>query len=395
MPWTLRMTLLITGLTAVCMIYNIARLYWYSRQTGLHSPQTFWALCIGTVVLIFSYPLSGWLIYVSAGSFSREWFPVWMIVLFWYGFIFNAILLTWILAIDLINLIVTRLFKIKRPQFQTIFGLGAVFITVSVFLFTAVKATCDTYRVNADQISFEKASVYSDGQEPMRIVHISEIHADRYTSPARMDRYMQKVREAEPHIVLITGDLISSGLDYLEVAADAVSSVHPPLGVHFVMGDHDFWSGQDQIAEALESRGVNVIRDSNEWLELGGQSIKITGVTEVYSRSIDRSLLRDLLEENRGEQVSILFSHQAPDDMIDLARESETDILLAGHTHGGQIRIPVFFKKLTAASMETDYVLGHWLLDEMLLNINSGLGFTLAPIRYNAPAEVSVIEVNL
>lgn len=393
MPWTLRMTLLITGLTVVCVIYNIARLYWYSRQTGLHSPQTFWALCIGAMVLIFAYPFTGWLVYISTGSFSREWFSVWMIVLFWYGFIFNAILLSWILAADLINLILTYLFKIKRPQLQTIFGLGVIFITVAVFLFTAVKATYDTYRVNVDKMSFKQASVYSGDQDPLRIVHISEIHADRYTSPAKMDRYMRKVEETEPDIVLITGDLISSGLGYVEVAADAVSSVNPPLGIHFVMGDHDYWSGQDQIAEILESRGVNVIRNANEWLEFGDQSVKITGVTEVYSRSIDRSLLRELLEDSRGEQVSILFSHQVHDDMIDLARESETDILLAGHTHGGQIRIPVFFKKLTAASMETDYVIGHWWFDEMLLNINSGLGFTLAPLRYNAPAEVSVIEV--
>lgn len=394
MPWTLRMTLLVAGLTAVCMIYNSARLYWYSRQTGLYSPQAFWALCVGAFVLIFAYPLTGWLMYILTGSFSREWYPVWMIVLFWYGFIFNVILLSWVIATDFINLIVTYLLKIKRPQLQTIFGLGLILITIAVFLFTAVKAIYDTTRVNVEQISFERTSSVTNSHNPLRIIHISEIHADRYTSPAKMDRYMRKVKAQKPDIVLITGDLISSGLDYVEAAGDAVSSVNPPLGVHFVMGDHDYWSGQDQIAEALESRGVNVIRDSNEWLEFGDQTIKITGVTEVYSTSIDRGLLRELLAESRGEELSILISHQAPDDMIDLALDSGTDMMLAGHTHGGQIRIPFFFKKLTAASLETNYVIGHWFLDEMLLNINSGLGFTLAPIRYNAPAEVSVIEVS-
>lgn len=393
MPWTLRMTLLIAGLTAICMIYNAARMYWYSKQTGLHSAKHYWALIGGAAILIFAYPVSDWFIHAVTGNFSQYGYAVWMISLFWYGFIFNTVLLSWILAADIIHLIVTYLIRIRRPQLQTLMGLGVLFVTAAVFLYTLGKTMYDTNRIRVEHITVEHQSVASGELDPIRIVHISEIHADRYTSPDKINRYMRTVREQEPDIVLVTGDLISSGLDYVEIAANSLASVQPPLGVHFVMGDHDYWSGQDQITEALQNKGVNVIRDANEWLPYGEGVIKLTGITEVYSASINRDLLQELLMEQRDEHLSILFSHQAPDDVIKIALDEGTDILLKGHTHGGQIRIPIFFRKFTAAGMETDYVIGHWFLNNMLLNVNSGLGFTLAPLRYNAPAEVSVIDI--
>lgn len=393
MPWTLRMTLLIAGLTGFCMIYNTIRIYWYSKQTGLHSPKNYWILVGGLTILIFAYPLSAWVINAATGNFSLYWYPVWLISIFWYGFIFNTVLLSWILAADIINLTVTYLLRVKRPQFQTLLGLGVLVITAAVFVYTSAKTIYDTNRIKVEQFTFEHPAVASGELDPLRIVHISEMHADRYTSPEKISRYMKKVEEQNPDIVIFTGDLISSGLDYVEAASNALASVNPPLGVYFVMGDHDYWSGQDEITEILESRGVNVIRDANEWIELNGRTLKITGITEVYSTSINRDLLRELLDERRDEQVSILFSHQAPDEIIEMAADAGVDIMLAGHTHGGQIRIPIFFKKFTAANLETDYVNSYWQKNGMILNINSGLGFTLAPLRYNAPAGVSVIDI--
>lgn len=387
------MTLLIAGLTVTCMIYNTLRIYWYSKQTGLHSAKKYWALVGGVTILIFAYPLSGWFMHAVTGNFSLYWYPVWMISLFWYGFIFNAVLISWILAADIINLIVTYLIRIKRPQLQTLMGLAVLAVTFAVFIYTMGKTIYDTNRIKVEYITVEHQSVAAGELDPIRMVHISEIHADRYTSPDKIKRYMRTVREQQPDIVFVTGDLISSGMNYVEIAANSLASVQPPLGVHFVMGDHDYWAGQDEITEILESKGINVIRDANKWLTLGLGSIKLTGITEVYSTSINRDLLQELLSELKDEQLSIFLSHQAPDDIIEIAKNSGTDLLLAGHTHGGQIRIPIFFRKFTAANMETNYVNGYWQKNGMILNINSGLGFTLAPLRYNAPAGVSVIDI--
>lgn len=393
MPWTLRMTLLVTAITAVCFFYNWIRIYWYSKQTALYTSRRYWLVTGSTATVIFAYPFSGWFLHAITGSFSREWYPVWVIALFWYGFIWNAVLLSWILAVDIFNMIATYIFRLKRPQFQTLLGLTVLVITATVFIYTAAKTVYDTNRVKVETITLEHPAVGAGELDPFRIVHISEMHADRYTSPEKIERYMNVVKAQNPDIVFFTGDLISSGMKYVEPAAVALATVSPPLGVYAVMGDHDYWTGQDEITEMLEQRGVNVVRDASEWVDLNGSTLKVTGVTDVYSTAIDRELLRELLADQRDEQFRLLFSHQAKEDLIEIAIEYDTDLLLAGHTHGGQVRIPFFFKMLTAASEETDYVIGHWKLDDMLLNINSGLGFTLGPLRYNAPAEVSVIEL--
>jgi predicted MPP superfamily phosphohydrolase len=94
-----------------------------------------------------------------------------------------------------------------------------------------------------------------------------------------------------------------------------------------------------------------------------------------------------------GQSLKILASHQIPEGLIGNALEHSYDLVLAGHTHGGQIRVPFMGMTFSAAARETDFISGVYWVDDLLINVNNGLGYTLAPIRYNAPAAVSVITL--
>jgi predicted MPP superfamily phosphohydrolase len=145
--------------------------------------------------------------------------------------------------------------------------------------------------------------------------------------------------------------------------------------------------------EALESRGIRVLQNEQNQIQNNQIPISIIGVTEIYSYGLPGNELESLISSVPDEGIKIVASHQASDRLIEFSNNSGTDLLLSGHTHGGQVRIPVFFYPFTAVRVETPYVNGHWKLKDMLLNVNSGLGFTLSPVRYNAPAQVSVITL--
>ncbi len=387
------MTLIVTALTTVAMIYNTLRIYWYSKQLAPIALRTFAWVSGGSALLILFYPLSGLMLTLTDFGFSRDYYPIWVIILFWYGFVFHAVLLTAIIVIDLVNVLLTQIFRIRRTQLQTFLGLVALTVTAVVFVYTAAKMSADTQRVVVNEVTLGKSGSDSELPVPLRIAHISEIHADRFTSPEKIAKYMARVESASPDIILVTGDLISSGLAFVDDAATELALVEAPLGTWFVMGDHDYWSGQDEITEILEGKGINVLRDENTRIDHEGAGIRLTGITEVYSSSVQREVFSELLADEQDDTVRILFSHQATDDLVEEASNSGVDLILAGHTHGGQIWVPFLWRSYTAAQMETNYVKGTHQIGPVLLNINSGLGFTLAPVRYNAPAEVSLIEI--
>jgi uncharacterized protein len=251
----------------------------------------------------------------------------------------------------------------------------------------------DTHRITLEEITYtmpERQSL----PVPLTIVHFTDLHADPYTGEVKMNRYIDKVNKQNPDIVIFSGDLITSGRDYIEAGAEALARIESTYGVWFVMGDHDYWTGTGYIAEALSDRGIHVLQNENFWVEHGESIIKITGVTELYSNRILEDHLDELLNETREESFKILAAHQASERLIRKSLNNGIHQLLTGHTHGGQFRIPLFFYPISAARAETPYVNGNWLLEErLLLNVNNGLGFTLAPVRYNAPAQVSVITV--
>ena len=318
-------------------------------------------------------------------------FPKWMIYLFWYGFIFSTVMLTWVLIADIVRLVTRYVFSIKSQKSDALYGKVFIGLMIVGLLFTATKTVRDTNRIVVEEI--EQSIDYSPLSTPLTVVHIADLQADRYTTPEKMAQYIEVVNSFEPDLVVFAGDLVTSGLEYVEAGADAMAGIESTHGTFAVIGDHDYWSGEEEITNALEERGVQVLRDENWVVDYHGESILITGITEIYNTRPSQDRLQELMDGAEEHDFRILFSHQASDRLIEQSNRSGYNQLLFGHTHGGQIKIPVFFQKMTGAVRDTEYVKGHWWFDDMLLNVNSGLGFTLSPVRYNAPAEVSVIEI--
>lgn len=394
MPWTLRMTLYMSAIVFLILVYLGFRVFRGVKYAQLQPAGFFYSLFAVAAFLLLAYPIFGLIQYWLTGAFSMSGYPKFLIYQFWYGVVFTGLMLSWLILLDLLAFFITKVFKIDPPEMDILFGWVLFGITGVVALYAGGKLMWHTHKIEIEGITFNHSEQSGIEFDPLTVVHIADLQADRYTDQRKMERYIKKVNEAQPDIVIFAGDLITSGTDYIEAGARALGLIEASYGVFAVIGDHDYWSGKDIVEEALVNQGITVLQDENIWIDHGSHSIKLTGVTEIYSQNIDSIRLQELLEESRSEVLSIITSHQATDRLIDAAKNFGVDQLLAGHTHGGQIRIPVFFYPMTAVRAETAFVNGNWRIDNMLLNINNGLGFTLAPVRYNAPAQVSVITID-
>ncbi|MCH8547976.1 MAG: metallophosphoesterase [Balneolaceae bacterium] len=392
MPWSLRMITYASVLMVIGLAWMGFRYFCTVKDSGLKPGTQFRLLFSLPVLLFLAYPVGGHIQFWFTGSFNLTGFPHFMIYLFWYGVVFTGVSINWLILHDLFRPLVSRFSGADPFRIRIIFAVGFLILLSFTALWTGGKMVWDSNRISIQELTYTMPAG-EEFNESLTIVHIADIHADEFTRAETMGRYVDVVNAAMPDIVIIAGDLITSGEDHIEAGAEAMSEIESTHGVFFVMGDHDYWVGSNLIEEVLVRHGIMVLEDANAYIDHGDERIKITGVTELYSRRIPASRLDELLYEEGGESLHILGSHQASERLIHEAREAGVHQLLGGHTHGGQIRVPILFYPVTAARAETPYVIGSWQMGDMLLNINNGLGYTLAPVRYNAPAQVSVIRV--
>jgi len=269
------------GLILLILLIWFAFRYFRSLRTlGLKPAWLYRSLLFILGGLFMAYPVAGQIQYLLTGSFSRSGYPVFVVYLFWYGLICMGVMVNWILLHDILRPVITRFMDFDPRKLKLWFA--RVFLAVAglTVIYTAVKMALDTHRITIEEITY--ALPESTGMhQPLTIVHITDLHADEYTGERKMSRYIQKVNDFKPDLVVFTGDLISSGRDHIEAGADAMAGIEARHGTYFVMGDHDYWVSTEEIAEAMESRGIKVLQNENAVITHDNIRIKITGVTEI------------------------------------------------------------------------------------------------------------------
>lgn len=391
-PWLLKMTLLVAGIKAAVDLYLGWRI---SRAVELINPHSssFWSWMIIVLFLLFYVlPVSGLLQYLISSDVDLLTYPKPIFYLFWGGFAFSFQVLIWIVGLDLVKLLVNYGVGINASFVDRGYGILVVGIAVLTLSYTATKMYLDTTRIEVERVELKIENLPPD-LEGFKVVHISDIQADRYTGEQEIKRYIEQVNAQEPDLVVFTGDLISYGTRYIDMAAHQLSDIDARYGVYFVIGDHDYWAGTEHVKLALQKHKIPILDGKNVDVGVDGNEVRLTGLTNVYSRKAPASEVRRLLQDTTGARVKILASHQVSDLLINTALANGYNLILAGHTHGGQIRVPFFFKMFSASDFETSYIKGQYWLEKTLLNLNHGLGFTLAPVRYNAPPNVTVIQL--
>jgi len=384
------MTLVVSGFMAMSHFYLGWRLV---RIVSGNTRKRFFKWI--PAILLFSFyllPLTGLYKYIFQGYIDLMTLPAALSYWFWFGLIFSYQMLTFMIILDIVKLIVNYLKRWDRELINLIYFRTVLVTVLIVFLFSGFKLYRDTTKIQVEELALSIKGL-PPSLEEFRIVHISDIQGDRYTGKKEIARYIREVNRQNADLVVFTGDLISYGTDYIEMAAEELSKVESGYGVYAVVGDHDYWAGLQYIEPALEKRGIPLLQNENFYVSVGKDSLLLSGITEVYSKKANPVEVDSLTGKSQQSRIKILASHQVSEVLINKAIESNYKLLLAGHTHGGQIHVPFMFMTFSASELETDYVSGPHRINSLLVNINNGLGFTLGPVRYNAPPGISVIKL--
>ncbi len=317
---------------------------------------------------------------------------------FWVGFVLMVQTTIYFIIVDLIILIgypVIKKYKTVFVKWQSVF----ILLLISFFMvYIPARVIYDYNEVSVREVEFKKENL-PQSLNNFKIAFISDIQADHYTDEGRVENFINIVNSLNPDLVLIAGDLITTGPDYIDISAKQVGKLKAKYGVYSCIGDHDNWAFRNdskrsisEITDALLKNNVEMIDNGKRYINIDGSSIGITFVTNTYVETVQPKLLDTLASNSHGD-LKIFLTHQPRPHLIEAARKNNFDLYLAGHTHGGQISFLFPFIQLTPTLFETKYIQGDFWFDEMLMIVTRGLGMSLAPLRYNSTPEVTLIKI--
>jgi predicted MPP superfamily phosphohydrolase len=240
-------------------------------------------------------------------------------------------------------------------------------------------------------ISMEKLPAEFHG---LRIVQLSDIHHSPFLDEERINEAVRMANDLGPDLVVLTGDYISHSRDYIAPCARALGRLRAEHGVFAVLGNHDHWTDGEMMSAALAAQGIQVLCNESERIERGDSHIRLAGVDDMMVKRDDLRLA--LGETNQGE-TRILLSHNPA--IIREAARAGVDLVLSGHTHGGQINWRLLTgrkDRKTARWLRRPsrrLMRGHAQLGSTQLYVNRGLGTVVVPLRYGCPPEITLLEI--
>jgi predicted MPP superfamily phosphohydrolase len=220
----------------------------------------------------------------------------------------------------------------------------------------------------------------------VRIAHLTDLHFGRLANMTYMRRIAEITNQAKPDIVVLTGDFASKvGVRRQEGLMEMMSSLQGPEGKFAVLGNHDHWNGRDPIEFSLMYGGVKVLTNRHQLLDRQGQKLCLAGVDDLWEGHADLAkALRGVAEQC----PRVLLCHN-PGFAERMGPRPRVDLMLCGHTHGGQVHIG----RRLLLWHSYKYAAGLIEGPHCQVYTSVGLGMVALPIRVNCRPEIAIITL--
>lgn len=219
-----------------------------------------------------------------------------------------------------------------------------------------------------------------------RIVQLSDVHHGPFSSREQIERAVETANRLQPDIIALTGDYISKERQYAAPCAEMLGKLKARFGVYAVLGNHDHWVDAPLLTDLFRAEGITVLINEGMRFEQSGETFWIAGVDDSMVGLEDISLA---LAGARKDEMKLLLAHN-PIVLRRAVRDS-VDLVLSGHTHGGQVAIR---GERSTARPRKRALQGLWRQGNTQIYVNRGLGTVVLPIRYGCPPEISLLELH-
>lgn len=221
----------------------------------------------------------------------------------------------------------------------------------------------------------------------IRVLVISDIHAGPFIGPEALRRTFERLMTTEPELILLPGDFATVLVDEVAEVVPALRSLRAPLGVFGVLGNHDHYTGDvSRVSDLLEQGGVRLLQNDAVVIEKDGGQMLLAGVDDLLQ---GEPRLDDALAHARDGLPTVLMSHNP--DIFPQAVERGVSLVLSGHTHGGQVRVPGLPVLVRMSRFFLDE--GRYQVGDSELVVTRGLGVTGLPLRLGCPPEALLLDL--
>jgi predicted MPP superfamily phosphohydrolase len=219
-----------------------------------------------------------------------------------------------------------------------------------------------------------------------KIIQLTDIHYKAASNTDNLEQMVQDINEQNPDIIILTGDYIDFGEQYIEPCTELFSKLRATYGIYGVLGNHDGRGYHNLIVTAFTEIGIQIIEEDYTRINIENQTIYLCGVSDLGSNNPD---LDKALVGAKKEDYVILLSHNP--NFIKQVDSRHVDLMFSGHNHGGQITLfGLYAPYLPDSDTDQSLVTGQSIVDDTTIIVSNGIGTTVLNLRFFARPQVVI-----
>ena len=275
--------------------------------------------------------------------------------------------------------------------------LSMLIVTLAVLVIAVIRVIMGNSHVGVTRYTVESSRIPA-AFDHFKIAVISDLHNAEFGTDN--SHLLKLIEDEAPDMIAVTGDLIDSNRMDISIAEELIDQIVDIAPCYYVTGNHEAWIGTEyqETEKILLDKGVIVLHDETVKLVRDDGSIQIAGLDDpaFSGEAADdgEELLKSRLKDMEiDDSFCILLSHRP--EIFDVYVSMDIDLVLSGHAHGGQFRLP-FIGGLIAPDQGflPEYDDGEYIEDNTLMIVSRGLGNSIIPIRFNNDPELVIVELN-